>query len=264
MLSISNAISSTHFKSALVPFVTVGYPNIDVTCRVINLLDKQGVDAIELGIPYSDALADGSVIQESSRIALKQNIHIDQVLDLVSQVSINIKAPLIIFTYLNPILSRGIEVFIKQIAESGAKGLIIPDLPLEESDYLISVCNHYSIELILFISPTSSEKRIIEILSKAPGCIYLVSSYGVTGLRNYVDFNIQNLVHRIKEKSDKNIMLGFGISDEKQVTQIVNSKLDVDAIVMGSAFINQITDSYKNNDYDLLNIFCSKIKNAIV
>ena len=263
MLTISEAISNTGLKSALIPFITAGYPNIDVTLQVIQLLDKHKVNAIELGIPYSDALADGSVIQESSRIALEQKTYIDQVLILLSKLSSNIKAPIIIFTYFNPILSRGLHRFIEEIYKLGVKGLVVPDLPLEESDYLIALCSYYNIELILFVSPSSSESRIKEIVLKAPGCIYLVSSYGVTGLRSAIELNIQNLVQIIKHNTNKSIMLGFGISNEKQVAEIINLDLKIDAIVMGSAFINYITSSYYNNSYEILDSFCNKIKNVI-
>lgn len=263
MLTISKAISNTNLKSALIPFITAGYPNLDVTLQVIQLLDKHRVDAIELGIPYSDALADGLVIQESSRIALEQKIYIDQVLSLLNNLSHKVKVPIIIFTYFNPVLSRGLHRFVKEICEAGAKGLIIPDLPLEESDYLIALCCHYNIELILFVSPASSESRIKEIVLKAPGCIYLVSSYGVTGLRSTIQYSIQSLVRAIKHHKNKSVMLGFGISNEKQVADIINLNLDVDAIVMGSAFINHIKSSYYNQSYEILDLFCNKIKSAI-
>jgi len=264
MLQISNAISNTNLKSALVPFITAGYPSLEITSKILNLLDNQGVQAIELGIPYSDALADGVVIQESSSVALKQKTYVDDILMLVKKVSLNIKAPIIIFTYLNPILSKGINLFVKELSESGAKGLVIPDLPLEEADYFIDICKYYDIELILFISPASKEKRIKETLLKAPGCIYLVSSYGVTGLRDSIDSNISNIIKIIKNNSNKRIMLGFGISNENNARDIINLKLDIDAIVVGSAFINQITHSYKNNDYNNISEFCSRMKNAML
>lgn len=263
MLTISNAISNTSLKSALIPFVTAGYPNLKVTAKVIHLLDQQGVQAIELGIPYSDALADGTLIQESSRIALEQKIYFDQVLNLVDELSRSINAPIIIFTYLNPILSRGIDSFIREISDAGAKGLVVPDLPLEEADYFITLCSFYNIELILFVSPTSTEARIQQIILKAPGCIYVVSSYGVTGLRQSLELNLYQLVQRIKNSTNKRIMLGFGISNEQQVSEIMQYGLKVDAIVMGSAFIRQIAYSHKNNDYGHLNMFCQNIKNSM-
>lgn len=264
MLAISKAISSTSLKSAFIPFITAGYPNMSVTFDVINILDKQGVSAIEIGIPYSDALADGKVIQESSKIALQQAIYLDQVLMLVRRLNDSIKSPIILFTYLNPILAKGISIFIREIAQCGAKGLVIPDLPLEEADYLISVCNYYKIELILFISPCSSDDRIQQILLKAPGCIYLVSSYGVTGIRKKLQLNIQPVLQKIKQQSSKPIMLGFGIADEKQIAQIMNFSVSVDAIVIGSAFINQVKRSYDSNNYEYLNKFCNRIKSAML
>ena len=260
MLTISNAISSTGLKSALIPFITAGYPNLKVTSKIIHLLDKQAVQAIELGIPYSDALADGILIQESSRIALEQEIYIDKILNLLDELNPSIRAPIIIFTYLNPILSRGINSFIRAIAKVGVKGLVVPDLPLEEADYFIAICGFYDIELILFISPASSEARVQEIILKAPGCIYVVSSYGVTGLRKNLEENLCQLVQKIKNNTNKRIMLGFGISNEQQVSEIMKYDIKVDAIVMGSAFIKQITYSHDSNDYGHLSMFCKNIK----
>lgn len=262
MFTISETISNVKTRSALVPFITVGYPNLEMTMKIIYLLDKKGANVIELGIPYSDALADGIVIQESSRIALEQKTYIDQVLNLVRKVSPNLVAPIIIFTYYNPILCRGLDTFVREIAESGAKGLIVPDLPLEESDYLIWLCSSYYIELILFVSPTSSESRIKSIVSKAPGCIYLVSSCGVTGLRDVLDSNVQELVRNIKRNTNKCIMLAFGISDRDQILDLMELKLDIDAIVMGSAFIKKITDG-DNLSCETIGSFCESIKCAI-
>lgn len=263
MLTISRAISNPNSRIGLVPFITAGYPSLDATAEVIKLLDKHGVQAIELGIPYSDALADGFVIQESSRIALEQKAYLDQVINLVSVVNSAIKAPIIIFTYLNPVLSKGAELFIQEIARAGAKGLVVPDLPLEEADYFIALCSYYEIELILFVSPSSSPERIADIVMKAPGCIYLISSYGVTGKRPDIEVSVGPLLNKIKSLCDKPIMLGFGISNELQVAKIISSHLDISAIVIGTAFVDQIKISHSANNYDDLNIFCARLINAI-
>ena len=264
MLTISHAISNSDSESSLIPFITAGYPNLDATRHIVELLDSQGVQAIEIGLPYSDALADGFVIQESSRVALQEKTYLGQVLQLVNVLSKNIETPIIIFTYLNLVLSQGIEIFMQRIAESGVKGLVVPDLPLEESDYFIAIAGYYDIELILFVAPSSSDKRIHEIILKAPGCIYLVSSYGVTGTRDYIDPNIKYLVNRIKSLSDKQIILGFGISNELQVNQIVSSDLHIDAIVMGTAFINKIKQAHNEGDYTSVGLFCSRLKGAMI
>lgn len=263
MLTISNAILNSNLRSALVPFITAGYPNLKVTSDVIHLLDNEGVSAIELGIPYSDALADGPIIQESSRIALQHRISLDQILDFVNKLNKSISTPIIIFTYLNPILSKGIHEFVKEMSEVGVKGLVIPDLPIEEADYFIFLCNYYRLELILFISPASPEIRIKEIISKAPGCIYLVSSYGVTGFRDSLGSHLSTQLTKIKSMTDKPIMLGFGISNEHQVADIMGSGLIVDAIVMGSAFIQKITSDHNFESYKELKNFCQRIKKVI-
>nr|YP_009502205.1 tryptophan synthase alpha subunit [Porolithon onkodes]ASB29806.1 tryptophan synthase alpha subunit [Porolithon onkodes] len=260
MLTISKAILNTNLKSSLVPFITAGYPSLSATSKLIHLLDAQGVNAIELGIPYSDALADGPVIQESSRVALNQKVYFEKILELVNQECSTIQAPIIIFTYLNPILSRGISIFIKEIADAGVKGLIIPDLPIEEADYFIALCKLYSIELILFVSLTSSEARIKQIVLKAPGCIYLVSSYGVTGERRNLHKGLPSVIAKIRQYSDKPIMLGFGISNENQVAEIMRSNLAINAIVMGSVFIKKIANNGFNNSFDNIKDFCQKIK----
>lgn len=262
MLTISQAIKNIKAKLALVPFVTAGYPSMDITEKVIYLLDKKGANVIELGIPYSDALADGLVIQESSRIALEKNIFIDQVLGLLNKVIPKINTPIVIFSYFNPILCRGLDIFIKEIASVGVKGLVIPDLPLEESEYLTAICNYYNIELIFFVSPATSEKRMQQIISKAPGCLYLVSSYGVTGEKDKLAYNIKSIVKAIKLKTNKCVMLGFGISNDRQVSHLMSIDLGIDAIVMGTAFINQISQVYEDNSYDKLEIFCQNIKEA--
>ena len=263
MLTISNSILNTKLKYSLVPFITAGYPDLESTSRLIRLLDAQEVHAIELGIPYSDALADGPVIQESSRVALNQQVYFEEILELVNQNCSVINTPLIIFTYLNPILSRGIDLFIKEIAFAGAKGLVIPDLPIEESDYFIALCNFYKIELILFISLTSSEQRVRQILLKAPGCIYLVSSYGVTGQRENLQKGLSQVISRIKHYSDKPIMLGFGISSKNQVAEIVKSRLEINAVVIGSAFIKKITEDGSCDNFSNVKDFCQNIKDSM-
>nr|YP_009509223.1 tryptophan synthase alpha subunit [Gracilaria vermiculophylla]AXI96873.1 tryptophan synthase alpha subunit [Gracilaria vermiculophylla]QXU75086.1 tryptophan synthase alpha subunit [Gracilaria vermiculophylla]WDZ67932.1 tryptophan synthase alpha subunit [Gracilaria vermiculophylla] len=255
---ITNFLRSKNSSCALVPFITAGYPNINISMQALKVLDKKGADLIELGIPYSDALADGPIIQEASQVALRQGIYIDQVLYILRTVVPDLSSPIIIFTYYNPILVRGVDKFIREMSQAGAKGLIIPDLPLEEVDYILELCNLYCMELILFIAPTSSESRIQLILSKSPGCIYLVSSCGVTGFRDDFDLKIQNLAAFIKSKTDKLIMLGFGINSPDQVSQIIS--WDIDGIVVGSAMINHMVGKFPKDILDSLGDFCQKLK----
>nr|YP_009397794.1 Tryptophan synthase alpha subunit [Sonderella linearis]ARW66980.1 Tryptophan synthase alpha subunit [Sonderella linearis] len=253
-----------HSTCALIPFITAGYPDIDTTIQILYTLDRDGVDIIELGIPYADALADGPLIQSSSKIALKQGVYINKVLNILEIIDKKLKAPIALFTYYNPILARGIERFIKEISLFNVKGLIIPDLPIEESDYLISLCRIYNIELIFFISPTSSRSRISYILSKAPGCIYLISNTGVTGIRDKLNQDINLLSRYITSKTNKSVMLGFGISNPTQVYDIC--KWNIDGIVIGSAITYIISEyTMKNDDVVLkkLSKFCQSIKDVL-
>lgn len=246
---------------ALIPFIIAGYPNIDATIQVLNLLDNKRADIIELGIPYSDALADGPIIQNASKIALNQGVYIDQVLNILQRTMVSLKTPIVIFSYYNPVLVRGIEKFVSEISYLGVKGLIIPDLPMEETDYLISLCTYYNIELILFIAPTSSRARINKILSQAPGCLYIVSRTGVTGIRNTINFNLNSLFKHVKSTTNKLIMLGFGISSKKQVSMLCT--WDIDGIVMGTAFIQLLSNNNGETNaiiLDRLSLFFDEIK----
>ena len=261
MNTISHFLLTHNSRCALIPFVTAGYPDIQTTIKVIKELDYQGADMIELGIPYSDALADGPVIQNAALFAIRQKVYVDQVLFILNSLSQEISIPIIIFTYYNPVLKRGIQRFIEEISVAGAKGLIIPDLPLEEADHLILICQQNNIELILFVAPTSSLSRIDLIIQKSPGCIYLVSSTGVTGLRDSIDNTIIKLANYIKKVSNKLIMLGFGISTPSQAHNL--SKWNVDGLVIGTAFVKKLSQCNSSSGMQDLSYFCKSLKQAI-
>nr|YP_010485091.1 tryptophan synthase alpha subunit [Hypnea cervicornis]UVW80785.1 tryptophan synthase alpha subunit [Hypnea cervicornis] len=261
MSLIYDTLRKNGSKCALVPFITAGFPNLKATISALHALDNNGADVIELGIPYSDALADGPIIQKSSKISLDQGIHIDDIINMLKSVIPSLNAPVIIFTYYNPVLAKGIANFIFDISSAGASGLIIPDLPLEESDYIMKMCDEYNIELILFIAPTSSSNRIKRIISKSKGCIYLVSSYGVTGARDKIDNAVNVLAKDIKSQTDKVIMLGFGISNAEQAKYI--SQWNIDGIVIGSAFMQIMLNDYSINSIKSIGKFCNLIKSTI-
>nr|WCH55477.1 tryptophan synthase alpha subunit [Hypnea pseudomusciformis] len=261
MSLIYDTLRKNSSKCALIPFITAGYPNIKTTINALHALDNNGADVIELGIPYSDALADGPIIQESSKISLDQGIHLDDIIKMLNSVTPNLNTPIIIFTYYNPVLAKGIANFICDISSAGASGLIIPDLPLEESDYIMKLCDKYNIELILFIAPTSSNNRIKRIISKSQGCIYLVSSYGVTGVRDQISNTVNILAKDIKNQTDKVILLGFGISTAEQAEHI--SKWSIDGIVIGSAFMKLMLNNSSVKSIESIGNFCSLIKRSI-
>nr|QJH88233.1 trpA [Pterocladia lucida] len=258
---ISKTLQNKYSTCALIPFITAGYPTLQTTIEALYILDNKGADIIELGIPYSDALADGPIIQQASKVAIDQGVHIDEVLDVLSEVIPKITTPIVIFTYYNPILAEGVMPFISKISKCGVQGLVIPDLPLEEMDYIIQACSFFNIELILFIAPTSSNSRIESILSKSPGCIYLVSSNGVTGMGQKVDNQISKLANIIKKRTKKSIMLGFGIASPDQAYNV--SKLNIDGVVVGSAFIKQMSNKSYSSILNDVGLFCQQLKLAI-
>lgn len=262
MTLISNTLNSLNGRRALVPFITAGNPSLLETEHALRILDKEGADIIELGLPYSDPLADGPIIQAASKKALDNGINLDQILNLLDKINHTIKAPLVFFTYYNPILARGIDKFLKQISEVGIKGLIVPDLPLEEADYLMMICTKYNIELILLISPMSSEERIDKIIEKSHGTIYIVSSTGVTGLRQEINTEMEAFIDKIKMKTNKLLILGFGISTEEHVVQI--SRWNIEGIVIGSAFVKCLSADTQSERLASLQSFCSSISRALI
>nr|YP_009511607.1 tryptophan synthase alpha subunit [Melanthalia intermedia]AXI97484.1 tryptophan synthase alpha subunit [Melanthalia intermedia] len=261
MNMITEVLRTKNSSLALIPFITAGYPDIDTCIKALHALDQKGADIIELGLPYSDPLADGPIIQEASKVALQQGIYIDQVLFILNKIIPFLKAPIVIFTYYNPVLSRGVSQFIKEISQAGAQGIIIPDLPLEEVDDLIDLCSLFNLELILFVSPTSSQFRIESILKKSPGCIYLLSSCGVTGIRQSISLQINELAKCIKARTSKLIILGFGISTAEQVSKM--TKWNIDGIVIGTAIINSMANKSPDDAIVSLSRFCKEIKSAI-
>lgn len=262
MTTIKQVLTSVGSKCALIPFITAGSPDLDTTEQALYILDQEGADVIEVGLPYSDPLADGPVIQEASKNALAEGVTFEQVLDLIARSSNNLRAPIILFTYYNPILARGIHKFLLEISEAGVKGLIVPDLPMEEADYVLNLCAKFSIELILLITPVSSDVRIDKILTKSQGTVYVVSSTGVTGMKNSIKNEMQHFIEKIKRKSDNTIIVGFGISTKEHVEQV--SVWDINGIVIGSAFVKCLLSGSRLNKLKELRLFCASINKTLL
>ena len=227
-------------ECALIPFLTAGDPDLATTAQALRVLDQAGADLIELGVPYSDPLADGPVIQAAATRALQKGVKLDDVLTLVREVQGEIKAPIILFTYYNPIFYQGVEVFLDKLKASGVKGLVVPDLPLEESDTLLKAAADRQLELILLVAPTSSPERIEAIAKQSQGFIYLVSVTGVTGVRTQVGTRVEELLGRIRQVSDKPIGVGFGISQPEQAQQV--KAWGADAVIVGSAMVKRLAE----------------------
>jgi tryptophan synthase alpha chain len=263
MTLISDRFASLRSSSqcALIPFITAGDPDLETTAKALQVLDRSGADMIELGVPYSDPLADGPVIQAAATRALQKGTHLDAVLDMVSGIAPLMRSPIILFTYYNPILNRGIDTFLQQLAKSGVSGLVVPDLPLEEAEVLLKPAQELGIDVVLLVAPTSSAERIEAIAQKSQGFIYLVSVTGVTGIRNQMESRVQDILKQMRGITDKPIGVGFGISQPEHAQQV--KAWGADAAIVGSAFVKRLADGTPQEGLDAIAQFCSSLKAAI-
>lgn len=248
-------------ECALIPFITAGDPDLDTTAKALEVLAQNGADAIELGVPYSDPLADGPTIQAAATRALQKGVQLDDVLEVVRKVAPKIDIPIILFTYYNPIYYRGVESFLKQVKDAGVSGLVVPDLPLEEADILLEPARKIGIEVTLLVAPTSSQARINAIATKSQGFIYLVSVTGVTGVRSEMASSVKDLLTELRNSTDKPIGVGFGISSPEQAKQIKD--WGADAAIVGSAIVKRLAEGTPEKGLEAIAQFCSSLKEAI-
>ena len=263
MTSISQKFETLRAKNqcALIPFITAGDPDLETTAEALKVLDASGADFIELGVPYSDPLADGPVIQAAATRALSKGVRLVDVLEMTQSLTKTLRSPIILFTYYNPILNLGIEQFLNLAADSGIKGLVIPDLPLEESSYLIEKAEAVGIEVILLVTPTSSKERIKAIASQSRGFIYLVSVTGVTGMRSQIQTRVKDVLSEIRQVTDKPVGIGFGISGPEQASQM--KEWGADAVIVGSAFVQKLAQTSPFNALRDIKDFCTTLKSSI-
>jgi len=220
--------------TALIPYITVGYPTVEATLKVVPLLAGSGCDIVELGIPFSDPLADGATIQKASFHALKNGVTPQLCLEVARQVSQLVDIPLVFMTYFNPVFSYGLEEFCDACANSGVSGLIIPDLPLEEGAELEGITRRHGLDLIYLLAPTSTEEHIRLVAKRSRGFIYLVSVTGVTGVRERLPANLNAFVARVRSRAGQPLCIGFGISTPEQARQVARI---ADGVIVGSRVI---------------------------
>jgi len=245
-------------KKALIPFVTAGDPSPSATIKLIAALERAGADVIELGVPFSDPMADGPVIQKASERALAKGMTLKKVLDLVAQVRKTSQVPLLLMGYFNPILSYGIERFARDAAKAGVDGAIVVDLPPEESGELDAALKKVGIDLIYLLTPTSDEERIRIVSRRARGFIYFVSMTGVTGAALKSEQEIRQKVAEIRRHTRLPVAIGFGISKPDQAHAM--AKIG-DGAVVGSALVNLI--SANKNPFSKAESFVRRLKQAV-
>ncbi len=223
-------------KKAFIGFITAGDPNMETSKNIIKAMVKGGCDLVEIGIPFSDPIAEGIVIQEANIRSLGNGTTTDKVFEMTGEISKSVDVPLVYMTYLNVLFKYGYEKFLKKAKESGISGVIIPDLPFEEKEELSYVAKSYGIDVISFIAPTS-EERIRMIASAAEGFIYEVSSLGVTGMRSEIKTDLESITKAVKESAKVPVAIGFGINTPEQASKY--SKI-ADGVIVGSAIVKLV------------------------
>lgn len=264
MISVSERFAQLKSQSqcALIPFITAGDPDLATTAEALRVLDRAGADLIELGVPYSDPLADGPTIQAAATRALRRGVKLGDVLEIVQTVAPELQAPIILFTYYNPIYHRGIERFCEQIATAGVKGLVIPDLPLEEAERVLQAAQQVGVEVTLLVAPTSPLERIHAIAAQSQGFIYLVSVTGVTGARTQVADRVQELIPQLRAATQKPIGVGFGVSAPEHAQKL--RQWGADAVIVGSAIVKRLAEGTPAEGLAAIDAFCQTLKGAIV
>jgi len=230
---------------AFAAFITAGYPNLSATEKLVLEFSRIGVDIVELGVPFSDPLADGPVIQEASVAALKNGTQLPGILRLVKRLRRKTKIPICLMTYYNPIYCYGENKFAKDASSAGVDGVIVPDLPPEEGRGLIKAARRNKLDVISFVAPTTSIKRIKYISGIASGFIYYVSLTGVTGVRAKLPADLIRNLRLVKRYTRKPLCVGFGVSNRTQVRQL--SRV-ADGIIVGSAIVKKIKDNLSRKD----------------
>jgi tryptophan synthase alpha chain len=237
MSRITDVFKTGH--KALIAYITTGYPNIEATVKIAVLLEKSGCDVIELGIPFSDPLADGATIQKASHQALMQSVTPQMCLETAAAIRKKIDTPLVFMTYYNPVFHYGLEAFCQSCVKAGINGLIVPDLTPEEGLELEKIAQAKNIDMIYLLAPTSTDERINIVTSRSRGFIYLVSLTGVTGARDSLSPGIQNFVKRVRQKANQPLCIGFGISTPEQAAQAASYS---DGVIIGSRLIDLIEE----------------------
>lgn len=255
MSNISKAFKNT---KAFIPFLTGGDPTIDKTEEYIYKMVEAGADIIEIGIPFSDPIAEGPVIQEANIRALKNGATPERIFEMVERVRTKTQVPIVFLTYLNPVFNYGYDKFFARCKKAGVDGIIIPDMPFEEKGELAEEAKKNGVDIISLIAPTSAN-RIQMIAKEAQGYVYVVSSLGVTGMRSEIKTDLKSIIDLVKQATDVPAAVGFGINTPEQAAEI--SKIS-DGVIVGSAIV-KIIEKYGENAAGEVYKYVKEMKDAI-
>lgn len=226
-------------KKAFIPYIMAGDPSLEDTKRFVSELEDAGADIIELGVPFTDPLADGPTIQRAHERALNQGVTLRKVLALVEEIREMAEIPIVLMTYYNPVFKYGISAFIKEAVRVGVDGVIIPDLIPDEAGDFINIAREHKLDTIFLLAPTSTTDRIKKVVRASTGFIYYVSITGITGAKLLTDDLMRNTLRLIQENTNKPIAVGFGISNPDEAAEV--SKL-ADGVIVGSAIVRLIAE----------------------
>jgi tryptophan synthase alpha chain len=236
-LQIDHAFAQAPGRAALMPYYTLGYPDRATSLDIIEAVAPYS-DLLELGVPFSDPLADGPTIQHSTQVALEQGTTVAGCLEMVAELrQRGVAAPILMLGYYNPILAYGLDAYVRDAAAAGAQGFIVPDLPPEEAAELETAAADHNLAYIHFLAPTSNPRRISDVARRARSFIYLVGVTGVTGARNSLQADLAQFVERVRAQTKVRLAIGFGISTPEQAARV--SRL-ADGVIVGSALINAV------------------------
>ncbi len=255
MSRIQNAFKN---GKAFISFLTGGDPDLETSEKLIYAMEKAGADLIEIGVPFSDPIAEGPVIQEANERALAAGCTTDKLFDMVARVRKNTEIPLVYLTYINPIYTYGKEKFMKKCKECGVDGLIIPDLPYEEKGEIADICKEYGVDIISLIAPTSHE-RIEMIAKEAQGFVYCVSSLGVTGVRTEIKTDVSEMIGLVKKATNVPCAVGFGIATPEQAENMAKV---ADGTIVGSAIVKIIAEHGKDSEQPVFD-YVKSMKEAV-
>lgn len=255
MSKISEAFKDT---KAFIPFITGGDPSLEITEQLLYAMEEAGADIIEIGIPFSDPIAEGPVIQAANERALAAGCTTDRLFETVKKAREKVQVPMVFLTYLNPIFTYGKERFMERCRECGIQGVIVPDMPFEEKGELREVCREYGVEIISLIAPTSHE-RITAIAKEAEGYIYCVSSLGVTGMRKEISTDIQGMVDKVRQVTKVPCAVGFGISTPEQAQKMAAVS---DGVIVGSRIV-KIVEEYGDEAVPYVKDYVRNMKKAV-
>ncbi len=246
---------------AFMPYVCAGDPTPELTPELFLTFEEAGADLIELGVPFSDPIADGPTIQRASQRALEHRISLVQILDIVKNLRKHSDIPIALMSYYNPIFRMGEEAFCKAAQEVGVDGLIVPDLPPEEAQPLLKAASQYNLATIFLVAPTSSPERMKLVASVSTGFIYCVSVTGVTGARHTLSEEVATMVEELRKHTDKPLCVGFGVSTPEQANQVAQV---ADGAIVASAIINVAEKHLDDKDKMLASVkqFASELANG--